>query len=57
MSFFTCILILLCIYCPWIGPLAFIVILMFFFVPHFGDIFLDNDSCPCSFMYICNSFC
>lgn len=30
MSFFTCILILLCIYCPWIGPLAFIVILMFF---------------------------
>ena len=30
MSFFTCILVLLCIYCPWIGPLAFIVILMFF---------------------------
>jgi hypothetical protein len=28
MSFFTCILILICIYCPWIVPLAFILILL-----------------------------
>lgn len=28
MGFFTCILILICIYCPWIVPAAFIIGLM-----------------------------
>ena len=30
MSFFTCILILICIYCPRIVPVAFIIGLMFY---------------------------